>query len=273
MSINTKIAKGKLSSRGLYDRFMRFAKNEEYEKKDPAVISNPYLRMKHAFGEIFNQQTYRFVKRSPADILSGEKYILYGFHKQPEASVDVWGRYNEDQSQVVLNLWRQLPPGWKLAIKEHSVAIGDRSISFYKKLLKYPDVVLINEFEDSHKLMKNAQLVVVNTGTMGLEAALMGIPTITLSKVVFNCLNYCRHMNWEEIEKYDSLLSIIKEIKEKENNKADFDDLVNNYSFEGYFLDVKTMPSVLEYSNISKLVKSIVALFDYKHKKEKDNVK
>ena len=271
LSINTKIAKGKLSLRGLFDRFMRFAKNKEYEKNDPAVISNFYIRVKHAFGEIFNQQTYRFVKRSSANVLSGEKYILYGFHKQPEASIDVCGRYNEDQIQIVLNLWRQLPPGWKLAIKEHSVAIGDRSVRFYKKLSKYPDIVLINEFEDSRKLMKNAQLVVVNTGTMGLEAALIGIPTITLSKVVFNCLNYCRHMHWEEIEKYDSLLSIIKEIKEKENNKTDFDDLVNNYSFEGYFIDAKTMPSVLDYSNISKLVKSIVALFDYKNKKKAES--
>lgn len=268
LSINTKIAKGKLSSRGLFDRFMRFVKNEEYEKNDPAVISNFYVRVRHALGEIYNQQTYRLVKRSSAEVLNGEKYILYGFHKQPEASVDVCGRYNEDQFQVVLNLWRQLPPGWKLAVKEHSIAIGDRSLNFYNKLLKYPDIVLINELEDSHKLMKNAQMVVVNTGTIGLEAALMGIPTITLSKVVFNCLNYCRHMNWEEIEKYDSLLSIINEIKEMDNNKVDFDNLVNNYSFEGYFLDVKAMPSVLDYSNISKLVKSIVALFDYKNQKK-----
>lgn len=263
LAINTKIVKKNRSFNGVLKRLYYFVSNVHIEPTNPNVIQSKWTRLKVGWREVLNQQTYRFLHRVTLSELEGKKFVLYGFHKQPEASVDVCGRYNDNQYEVVLNIWKQLPPGWLLVIKEHSAAIGDRSVCFYKKLLKYPNVVLINEFEDSHKIIEKAQLVVTNTGTLGLEAALKGVPAVSLSKVFFNILNYCKYYTWQEFEKYNSLVDIINEIKSKEDNREDLNRIIQKYSFEGTLGDIKTMPEIKNEENLSNLVEGFLALANY----------
>lgn len=263
LSINDKIIKKKMSLKGLLRRFNLFINNKNIEPTDPNVLTNRLLRMKVVGKEVVNQQMYRFIHRATLNDLEGLKYVFYGFHMQPEASVDVCGRYNEDQAQVVINIWRQLPPGWLLVIKEHSNAIGNRGIKFFKKLLKYPNVVLVNEYTDSHRIIEKAQLVVINTGTLGLESALLGVPAISLSKVYFNVLNYCRYITWQELESFDSLEGLISDIKSMNNNVSDLKLLIQMYSFEGTLGDVYSMPSVLNEENISNLVDAFLSLIEW----------
>ena len=263
LSINNKLMKKKMSLKGILHRLKLFISNENIEFTDPNVITNRIQRLKIVGKEIINQQFYQFLHRTTLEEIETKKFVFYGFHVQPEASVDVCGRYNENQFEIALNIWRQLPPGWLLVLKEHSNAIGNRSVSFFKKLLRYPNIVLINEYTDSHQIIKKAQLVVVNTGTLGLEAALMGIPAISLSKVYFNILNYCRYMTWQDIEKYDTLEDVITEINSKGNNLNDLSKLLQKHSFEGTVCDVHSMPSVLEEGNISNIVSAFLALISW----------
>jgi UDP-N-acetylglucosamine 2-epimerase len=188
---------------------------------------------------------------------------LFGFHKQPEASIDVCGRYFENQFENVVNLWRQLPPDWYLVIKEHSNAIGDRSFNFFRKLRKYPRVILMNEKEDSHVLIQNAQLVATNTGTMALEAALMNIPAITLSRVFFNKLNYCRHCTWVDFEKYNSITDLIAEIKSVPNNIEEYTEFIMKNSFDGLISDVVSNPEVILPGNIEQLSKAVMEITEF----------
>ena len=60
--------------------------------------------------------------------------MVYTLHKQPEASVDIVGRYYDNQYTNIQNIWRILPDDWCLVVKEHTNAIGDRPLSFLKKL-------------------------------------------------------------------------------------------------------------------------------------------
>lgn len=263
LAINNKIVEKKRSLFGVLKRLYYYISNVHIEPTDPCVFQSRWLRLKVAGKEVFNQQTYRFLHRATLDDIEGKKYVFYGFHMQPEASIDVCGRYNDDQSLVVLNIWRQLPSDWLLVIKEHSNAVGNRSVCFFKKLLRYPNVILINEYTDSHKIIEKAQLVIINTGTMGLEAALLGVPAISLSKVYFNVLNYCRYITWQEMEKYDSILELIDDIKSKGDNREALNELVQNYSFEGTLGDVQTMPDIINEVNVSNLVSAFRALLDY----------
>ena len=265
LSINNNFIQRKMSFGGILRRMKLFISNEHIEKSDPNVITNRFTRLRVVSKEIINQQMYRFLNRVTFEEIKDRKYILFGFHKQPEASIDVCGRYSEDQFANVLNIWRLLPLGWLLVIKEHSNAIGDRSVGFFKKILKYPNIVLINEYTDSHKLIAAAQLVITNTGTMGLEAALKNVPAITLSKVLFNCLNYCRHYTFSDLENFNSIESVINDIIGSSNNKEAFENLVNNYSFEGILVDVVSNPNVMEDDNIDKLTHAFLKLIEYKN--------
>lgn len=259
---NNKINENNRSFTGVLNRLKRFFTGENIEATDPNVIVNRWIRLKVMSKEVINQKTYFFIKRTNPEKLIGLNYVLFGFHKQPEASIDVCGRYFENQMENVINIWRQLPPDWYLVIKEHSNAIGDRGYNFFRKLQKYPHLIIVNEYANSQELIKQAQLVITNTGTMALESALMGVPAITLSEVVFNCLNYCRHCTWQDFEKYDSLKDLVTEIKTLPNNKDIYTKLVNENSYCGEITDVISNPLVLGNRNITKIVNAFMSLIN-----------
>lgn len=253
LKINDKILAKKMSFKGLLLRFKNLIIGENILKTNPFNIPNGFYRFYVPTREVFNQLTYKLVKKHSYSYIESKKYIFFGFHKQPESSVDVCGRYYENQFQNVLNLWRQLPPDWLLVIKEHSNAIGDRSLFFYNKLLRYSNIVLINEKEDSHNIIKGAQLVATNTGTMALEAALLGVPSITFSKVFFNMHNYCFHCDWTTLKSYSSIIDLINSIKVKEDNTNEYTDFIISNSYKAELTDIKSNPNVMRNDNIQTL--------------------
>lgn len=120
--------------------------------------------------------------------LPAEKYILYTLHHQPEASVDVLGSLNSNQEALIESLSRLLPATHKLWVKEHKGALGDRSLGWFRRVKRLPNVRIIDPFKDIYPLIRDASLVVTVSGTPGYEAALMGVPTVGLAPVYFRGL-------------------------------------------------------------------------------------
>lgn len=262
LSINDKIIKKNSSIWGRLKRIKRFITNENIEKSDPNVIISMFWRFYIPAREEVNREMYKLVNRVDFNIIKDKKYIFFGFHKQPESSIDVLGRYFDDQFQNVINIWKILPSGWILVIKEHTNAIGDRGILFYNKILKYPNIFIVNEKTDSHQIIKNSQVVFTVSGTIALEAALLEVPSITLVPTFFNKLNYCRHLNWVDIQRYFSIIDIINETRLKPNNIEEYKKYIMENSFEGNPTDVYTSPDVLNENNIGKIVNAFLQLLD-----------
>jgi len=255
-AINDKILRKKASLAGRLNRIKRFISNENMEAKDPTLLTDFKWRMRNSVREEWQKETYRRVKKMSFSQLRDTPFVFLGLHKQPEASVDVFGRYYEDQLQNIENLWRALPQGWNLLIKEHSNAIGDRSTGFYKKIKSLPGVFLIDENTNSYEVMKQAKLVVTITGTLGYEAALMGIPSITLAPTFFNQLGLCRQVTLADLDRYN-LEEIAEQLKAQDNNLIPFSKYLLSNSFQGNVIDPITDKSVLEPANIKKIAQAI----------------
>jgi hypothetical protein len=260
LKINDKIVRDSISISGRLNRVKRFLTGENIEPNDPNVIVDHSVRFKIASTEEVNRTSYRLLKTASFEEIKNEKYIFYGFQKQPESSLDVSGRYYEDQLAILINLWRLLPSGWKLVAKEHTNAIGDRSLSFYKKLLKYPGFILANERIDSKLLIENSQLVVTVSGTIAYEAGLMKKPAITLAPVFFNKINFSRFVSFDNLVSYDSLVTLIDELKRQDDNRLEFTNYILKNSFEGYISDYVTDPSVMHDDNINKITEAFSKL-------------
>jgi len=220
------------------------------DRKDPTHLSNTKARLSTRSKEEWYRETYKSIKRKPFEAFKNQKFVFIGLHKQPEASVDVFGRYVEDQHQNICNIWRVLPPGWQLLIKEHSNAIGDRGPQFYNSLTSLPDVHFVHESTDSYQLIRAAQLVVTITGTIAYEAALMQIPALTFAPTFFNRLNYCRQITVGELNQCPSLKDLIEELKEQEDNRLDFSNYLFSHSFPGIFSDPQSNPAILNDDNV-----------------------
>lgn len=114
-----------------------------------------------------------------------EEYVLYPLHFQPEASTCVYARKYENQLFLIEELSKSIPAGTVLYVKEHSVRLGHRPLSFYKQLRKYPNVKLIAPDINVHSLIKGSKFLIVLTSTAGFEALMHGKPVFVCGNVFY----------------------------------------------------------------------------------------
>lgn len=112
------------------------------------------------------------------DPVPDRPFVFYPLHYEPEAATLMHGSYFENQIEVVLNLARSLPAGWRLVVKEHPAMRNLRKLGFYRRLLKVPNVALVPMAVPTRDLILDAQVVAVISGSPGLEASLVGKPVV-----------------------------------------------------------------------------------------------
>lgn len=232
-------------------RLKRYFTMENIDKKDPTLIANRWLTLKLKATEEINRELYKFVPKSKFDdMIQKNNYVFVGLHKQPEASIDVLGRYYEDQYLNIINIWRALPADWLLLIKEHSNAIGDRSWFFYRKLSKMRNVILVDEKTDSHQIIKKSRVVITVSGTIAYEAALMSIPSFTFSHVFFNRIKGCRRIGLDEL-RTNGIVQLIQ--SPDENNLNEYTDWIMHHSALGNISDPISDPECMSDVNIKQV--------------------
>jgi hypothetical protein len=243
-------------------RVLRFVLGKNYENNNPAMLHSKVKKLMSHLKKEVNRELYRTVKKKKFD-RGVENYILYPLHKQPEASVDVIGRYYDDQYTNILNIWRALPDNWLLLVKEHSNAIGDRSIFFYRKINKLNNLLLICEHEDSHVLINNAKAVVTVSGTAAYEAALSGVISFTFAKSFFNELDLCHRLSLDQLRS-SSLDKIIEKLAAPSIPKktvAEYEEWLSARMFKGIISDPDSNPGCMAAENlinVAHALKSVI---------------
>jgi hypothetical protein len=105
-------------------------------------------------------------------------FLFYPLHYEPEAATLMHGSYFENQTEVILNLARSLPAGWRVVVKEHPAMRNLRKLGFYRRLRRIPNVALVPMAVPTKQLILDAQVVAVISGSPGLEASLIGKPVV-----------------------------------------------------------------------------------------------
>ncbi|WP_128331187.1 hypothetical protein [Apibacter sp. HY039] len=256
LQLNDKILKKKNSLKGRIKRIKKFITSENLNSDDITLPEKWKLnRFFTPFIEEVNKETYKFIQKVDFDSIKQKKFILLTLHKQPEASVDVLGRYMEDQFINITNIWKQLPEDWLLVIKEHTNAIGDRSWKFYNKLIKYKNLVFIDEKTDSYKLLEYCQAVVTVSGTIAYEAALLQKKALVLCEVFFY-LSYVKKITLEDFKYTKNILDLLNTIPDNKDDER-IKKFIYANSFVGIISDPVSNPKCMEKNNIDNIVKAI----------------
>jgi hypothetical protein len=100
--------------------------------------------------------------------------------------VDVIAPYNDNQLELIKGLRRALPSTIKLVVKEHPSGTGAQPPEFYSALKNIPDVSLIAGKHNSMTAARNALFTATISGTIGMEAALLDVPSVVFSNVFFS---------------------------------------------------------------------------------------
>ncbi len=186
-----------------------------------------------------------------------QKYILITLHVQPEASIDVVGSKYSNQIEFVRHVSISSPVGSTILVKEHPHALGNRENRFYRDLLRIPNVALLHPNENSRKSISKSELVISNTGTISLEAAILKKKAVTSTPMFFSNIMAKSEFNCFE-DKISDLLA--KSYIITDNTLSNKLNKIYKYSFEGNCGDFQTDPNVLKKENITKLKNSFASI-------------
>jgi hypothetical protein len=123
-----------------------------------------------------------------AEDLAHIDYAFFGLHVEPEVTLLVYSKPHMNQIETIRVISRSLPVGMKLLVKEHPLAKGKRPLSYYKKILDIPNVLILDWNVDSRIVIEKCKIVTSIAGTIGFEGAMLKKPVITLGACPFNCL-------------------------------------------------------------------------------------
>ena len=256
---NNEILKQKNSLKGYSKRVVNFALNKNHDDEQDPTRNQKAVIMKNQARELLNRLSYKQVKTVAFSEFNDKDYIFYGFHKQPESSIDVIGRYYEDQFEIVKNLWRLLDTDSYLVVKEHTNAVGDRSSEFYKKCQALPNVLIATATESAGEIIKKSKGVFTVTGTIALEAMLFEVPSFTLANTFFNGYGKCIRIAQEDL-KNKTFGDLVNESNNNAKSIEDFKQMVQEYSYDGIIGDAIHTDGVMDPSNITNLTKAFLAI-------------
>ena len=182
-----------------------------------------------------------------------DKNFIFPLQYRPEASTSVLSPYYENDIEVIKNIAFSLPHGSWLYVKEHEGSVGNRKLSFYKEILTYPNVRLLDIYfpvKENWSLFKG---VITLTSTMGFEALQNGVPVILLGNTFYQEYNdVIRISGWEQLpNELNKLARKQKGVSNKNILKKYLD-----YCFEGSF-NIRSN-EVLKSDNIDKLIIPII---------------
>jgi Capsule polysaccharide biosynthesis protein len=116
------------------------------------------------------------------------RYVFFPLHTEPEVSLLVYGRPYINQIEIIRMIAMSLPINTFMIVKEHPWMVGKRSLAAYQKIIDIPKVKFAHPALEARTLIKKADLVAVVTGSIALEAAMLGKPVITFGDCPYNLL-------------------------------------------------------------------------------------
>ena len=154
----------------------------------PGIIRPLIYKM--LFNPIQAARVDRFLRSRYLDIgnLDQRRLAFYPLHTEPEVSLLVYGRPFINQIEVIRSVALSLPAGMLLVVKEHPWMVGKRSVGSYRKLLNIPNVAFAAPESDARSWIEKADITVVLTSSVALEAAILKRPVVTIGHVPMNLL-------------------------------------------------------------------------------------
>ena len=167
------------------------AGNLKFKKKSRMLYapSKPYL--KHYWDTMMRKRKFLVPNNGYFEPpVEGENYVYMPLHLIPESSVFVKASFYVDELNLIEQVSKSLPLGWKLYVKEHQAMLGERDPEFYRKAGEIANVrvVRVNYYKDPKPWIVKAKGVVTITGTAAYEAALLGKRSIVFGNVPYSLI-------------------------------------------------------------------------------------
>lgn len=207
--------------------------DKEYNKRFNNFGRTKLSTIKERFSRSIKRKLReKFIDQNFSRTIGNGSFIYFPLHYEPERILLINAPYFDNQLSVITNIAKSIPIGYTLLVKEHPFmqTIGWRDTSYYKTIMKLPNVKLIHHTVTPEEIIKKSSLVITIGGTVGIEAATFKKPCITLVDTIYSIIN-----SVHKLEKFDDLPFLIKKCLNEEiidNNMNEFINIINDNSFE-----------------------------------------
>lgn len=139
----------------------------------------------------------RFLAKKSVDHIEKDA-ITFFLHYEPEMTSIPDAQHHGEQLAVVRALSVAVPPNFKIYVREHPSQMMmstrgylGRDLYFYEELAALPNVQFLNSKYGYLDTIKNSRMVATLTGTVALEAALLGVPSLVFGHPWYEGLPGC----------------------------------------------------------------------------------
>lgn len=187
-----------------------------------------------------------------------KSYFLYPLHQRPESSLSILSATSLEENNIEF-IAERLPIGMSLLVKENPNMLDIRRRSFYKKIARIPNVLLVSNIFDSASLIQKSNGVISSSGTALLEAELLNIPGLCLGEAEFK--DYISHKGFDSVSNFMNLYE--QGIEKYTSRVNQYIEFLKKYSIQiGLFRSYTTID--LDTSEIVKLANAIKAFLGLK---------
>ena len=175
-------------------------------------------------------------KNLDKNIENDSPFVYFPLHQEQERILLLGAPFYVNQFEVIQDIAKSLPMGYKLYVKDHSMMNirGWRSVSEMKKIMNLFNVKLLHYSADSEEIIKKSSLVISIKGSSAIQAAFHNKPSIVFENVGLYQLS--------SIHKLQTINELPQAIRKSLKKKVYPDELrkyldaVNEHTFESPFM-------------------------------------
>lgn len=170
--------------------FKKLFLNKIYNLSSP-ICSNTMKSLKFIWMYYVRRFYLHYSNTFEKTNLSNINYLYLPLHVIPESTTTVVSPYYINETFIIESISKSIRPDQYVVVKEHWSMIGYRPISYYKKIKRLPNVILIDpaSYTVPKDFILNADLVVTISGSSALEAALLGKNSLVFADVLYGKLS------------------------------------------------------------------------------------
>ena len=186
------------------------------------------------------------------DFKYDDKYVYFPLHFEPERTTLPDGKEYHDQFFALVKLRNFLPPEIRIVVKEHpsQFLLTDRgpkgrSPLFYNLIKNIKNLTIVDTNTNSIELLLRSEFITTITGSVALEASILGKKTLTFGNTWYNgCPNTIK---WNELLTYEEFKK--EDIKSTDQILNFLFNLKNDYSIP-VFLNFSQSKFFKDYNNL-----------------------
>lgn len=192
------------------------------------------LRKKHR--ESFIDKNFEY------DINKDENFVYFPLQVEPERSLSIDAPFYVNQLEIIKNISKSLPVGYKLYVKEHfgQVFRNWREIKYYKEIMDLPNVRLLHYSIKPEEIVSKCELILSISGTTGFEAALYEKPSI-----IFADVNYENLESVYRLRQIEDLPNVIRKALKQKVNLLELNKFIESIEIDSFSFDEIELQNII----------------------------